>query len=578
LIILILAGFPVTAILEQVINHGIRYIGFRNEQAASYAATAYGYLTGKPACCVVVGGPGVVHALAGVVNSSGNTWPLLLLAGSCETYHVGKGSFQELDAVSMLSPHVKVALRPSSASRIPSAVQQAYRSASTGRPGTGFVDLPADFLQAKLDPPATPLAWRHPISIIPSADEAKVFKITQVLKSATAPLFVFGKGSAYARAENVLRRLVESTQVPFLPSPMGKGIVPDSHPCNISAARSTALRNADVVLVFGARLNWILHFGESPKWNPHAKIIQVDIDADVIGQNAGDGTLGVVSDVNSFTQKLIATLGNWRYSSNTPFRQKLEKEMSKNAAILAKQAQIKTVPLKFEHAYHVIRTTLDSLSPPSDGGIVYISEGARTMDTSRLWFFQEHPRLRLDAGTHGTMGIGFGYAIAAWEAYNAPQAEASSGKPGRKKVVGLIGDSATGFSGMEIETMVRMGMDCLIFVMNNGGVYHGHADSQEEFSVQQKATKEGRGADGLRSWSLGFETRYDLFADAVGGKGFLVRTSEELQRAAEEGFKADVPVIVNVLVESGKGFPAVSDAPREDICITDNEYRCSVSK
>ena len=144
------------------------------------------------------------------------------------------------------------------------------------------------------------------------------------------------------------------------------------------------------------------------------------------------------------------------------------------------------------------------------------------------------------------MGIGFGYAVAAWEAYNGLHAEASSGKKGRKKIVGLIGDSATGFSGMEIETMARCGMDCLIFVMNNGGVYHGHADSQKEWQAQHEATKEGRGTHGFRSWSLGWETRYDMFADAVGGKGYLVRTSEELQRAAEEGFQAKVGLLTNL--------------------------------
>lgn len=190
-------------------------------------------------------------------------------------------------------------------------------------------------------------------------------------------------------------------------------------------------------------------------------------------------------------------------------------------------------------------------------------------------FFQEHPRLRLDAGTLGTMGIGFPYAIAAWEAYNGRYTEASSGQKGKKKVVGIIGDSASGFSGMEIETMARYGMDCLIFIMNNGGVYHGHADSKQEYDAQRLATSEGRGAEGMRSWSLGHETRYEMFADAVGGKGYLVRTSEELRQAAAEGFKANVslcclkqtspsltkasqvPVIVNVLLASGKGYPAV---------------------
>lgn len=240
------------------------------------------------------------------------------------------------------------------------------------------------------------------------------------------------------------------------------------------------------------------------------------------------------------------------------FWQKLVGAKKANGNLLAKAAQLNTEVLTFEHSYHIIRTALDSLSAPQDGNVVYVAEGARTMDTSRLWFFQEHPRLRLDAGSHGTMGIGLGYLIAAWEAYNGRHAESSSGKPGRKKIVGIIGDSAFGFSAPEIETMARCGMDCLIFVMNNGGVYHGHADSEEEYYAQRRASNEGRGKDGLRSWSLTFETRYEMLATAVGGKGYLVRTSEELRKAAEEGFKAKVPAVINVLVESGKGFPTVS--------------------
>ena len=443
--------------------------------------------------------------------------------------------------MSLLSPHVKVALRPHSPEALPSAISRAYRLSWYGRPGTGYVDLPADFLQntcpkselmALPQPPPSPT--------FPSADETKVLKIAQVIKSASAPLIVIGKSSAYARAEMILRELVDTTLIPFLPTPMGKGVIADSHSCNTSSARSTALRNADVVLVLGARLNWILHFGESPKWNKSALIIQVDIDADAIGQNAGDAALGIVADVSIFAKQLLSHLKTWRYPAKTPFWELLLQEKSRNEEKLAQAAEVNIIPLTFEHAYHVIRRTLDYLSPSSEGGIVYVSEGARTMDTSRQWFSQECPRLRLDAGTHGTMGIGFGYAIAAWEAYNGPQPEAFSGKRGRKKVVGLIGDSATGFSGMEIETMARCGMDCLIFVMNNGGVYHGNANSKEEWLSQHRASQEGRGADGHRSWSLGWETRYDFLADAVGGKGFLVRTSDELQKAAAEGFGAMV--------------------------------------
>lgn len=193
-----------------------------------------------------------------VVNSSGNCFPLLLLAGSCESYLTGRGAFQELDAISMLSPHVKLALRPPSLKVVPSAISQAYQAAWYGRPGTGFVDLPADFLQATCAaPPSSTLPIQPPSPPMPFPDVAKVRQIANLLQSASAPLVVIGKGSAYARAETILRELVDRTQLPFLATPMGKGVVPDSHPCSTAAARSNALKNADVVLVLGARLNWM---------------------------------------------------------------------------------------------------------------------------------------------------------------------------------------------------------------------------------------------------------------------------------------------------------------------------------
>ena len=358
---------------------------------------------------------------------------MLLLAGSSRTSEVGKGDFQELDAVSLLSPHVKAALRPPTPQAIPAAIRQAYRMAWHGRLSTGFVDLPADYLQTTVSPGSIVLPRVIASPTAPFPDAAKVSQIASLIKSAAAPLVVIGKGSAYARAENILRELIDSTQLPFLPSPMGKGVVPDSHACNTSSSRSTALRFADVVLVLGARLNWILHFGEAPKWNLSARIIQVDIDPDVIGQNTGDAELGVVADVNVFINALVSQLQSWQYPAKTQFRDRLTKERMANESRNAVAANIKSTPLTFEHSYYVIRNVLDSLSPPSDGGIVYVSEGARTMDTSRQWFFQEHPRLRLDAGTLGTMGIGFGYAVAAWEAYNGPHAEATSGKEGTQE-------------------------------------------------------------------------------------------------------------------------------------------------
>lgn len=467
-----------------------------------------------------------------------------------------KGAFQELDAIALLTPHTKLAIRPPDLDAIPQSISTAYRSAWYGVAGASFVDLPADLIQGESDD-AGEVQHLRPLPPPPlsSAVEVQLAKIAGLIRSAKAPLIVVGKGAAYARAEGVLRELVDRTRLPFLPSPMGKGVLPDTHPCNTASARSAALKHADVVLLLGARLNWIFHFGEAPKWNPDARFIQVDTAVEEIGRNGGDAELGIVGDIRVVVEQLSHHLGSWRYEeSSSSYVRAIAQSKQKNLATAAKAGARETTPLNYAHAFSVIRSVLDNLSPPNEGGVVYVSEGANTMDISRSAFDVEHPRLRLDAGTHATMGVGLGYAIAAHEAYNGPFAEAGSGASARrKKIVALEGDSAFGFSAMEVETMARYQMDVLIFVMNNGGVYHGDSDTASEWLARQKASVEGKGGlEPLRSTSLGWEVGYEKIAEACGGKGFLVRSSDELAKATKEGFEAACPVVVNVIIESGK--------------------------
>jgi 2-hydroxyacyl-CoA lyase 1 len=551
-----LVGIPVVQIAEESIALGIRFIAFRNEQAASYAATAYGYLTGRPGVCLVVGGPGVLHAMAGIGNSSANAFPLLLLAGSSETHLLTKGAFQEMDAISLLTPHTKIAIR-SNLDSIPQSLTTAYRTAWYGRGGTGFVDLPADIIQGEGEELGAQVVPAPPRA---GADPDKIRFIARLIKSAKAPLVIVGKGAAYSQAEGVIRRLIDFTKLPFLPTPMGKGVLPDSHPSNTSTARSAALKKADVVLVLGARLNWILHFGEDPKWNAAVKIIQVDMSAEELGKNGGDPSLAILGDISVVTSQISLALGSWEFDpSESDYIKAIKASTQKNEANAAQAAKVDKTPMTYARTFDVIKETLHRLSPPEDGGVVYVSEGANTMDISRSVFPVEHPRLRLDAGTYATMGVGLGYAIAAHCAYNLPEPEAKSGpKPGQKKIVCLEGDSAFGFSMAEVETMSRFGMDILVFVVNNGGVYHGDSADGDAWLKLQQNTLQGRTKDGLRSSSLGWEVGYEKVAEMCGGKGYLVHTPEELAKATEEGFKAKVPVVVNVIIEAGKADKLVS--------------------
>ncbi|KUJ10999.1 uncharacterized protein LY89DRAFT_234715 [Mollisia scopiformis] len=546
-----LVGIPVVQIAEEAIALGIRFIAFRNEQAASYAATAYGYLTGRPGVCLVVGGPGVIHAMAGVINSSANAFPLLLLAGSSETHLVTKGGFQEMDAISLLAPHTKISIQASLDS-IPQSLTNAYRTSWYGRAGTSFVDLPADVIQEVGEEESTHIV---PLPSKPAADPDRIRQAAILLKSAKAPLVIVGKGAAYAQAEVTIRKLIDQSNIPFLPTPMGKGVLPDSHPSNTASARSTALEGADVVLLLGGRLNWILHYGEAPKWNHAVKIIQVDISAEELGRNTGDASLAILGDINLVASQLITALSGWTYSTSSPYVSTIRSSAAKNEGKARQAAKSSKIPMTYAKTFTTIKDTLDQLSPLNDGDIVYVSEGANTMDISRSIFPVSHPRLRLDAGTHATMGVGLGYAIAAHCAYNLPSPEGlSESSSSHKKVVCLEGDSAFGFSLAEVETMSRYGMDILIFVINNSGVYHGDSESSDDWLEKQKLTIAGKsGKGGLRSSSLGWEVEYEKIAEMCGGKGYLVRTPDELAKATEEGFKASVPVVVNVIIEAGTG-------------------------
>ncbi|CAN7996723.1 unnamed protein product [Ixodes pacificus] len=271
-------GVPVFEVALAAQQAGIKFIGMRNEQAASYAAGAMGYLTRRPGVCVVVSGPGVIHALAGLANAQVNGWqpkPMLLVGGACDQDVEGLGAFQECLQVEACRSYTKYACRPSSIQLIPMHIEKAVRASLYGRPGATYLDLPGNMIlgevasEALTDPPCCP----DPPRVL--AEPPTVAQALNLLREAKRPLVIVGKGASYARAEKSVREFLESTGLPYLPTPMGKGLLPDDHPQCISPARSNALsQEADVILLLGARLNWMLHFGRPPRFSAGVKIIQ----------------------------------------------------------------------------------------------------------------------------------------------------------------------------------------------------------------------------------------------------------------------------------------------------------------
>ncbi|MCC6416981.1 MAG: oxalyl-CoA decarboxylase [Gemmataceae bacterium] len=509
-------GVPVIPIALAAQREGIKYYNFRNEQAASYAAGAVGYLTGRPGACLAVSGPGMVHAIAGLANAWANCWPMVLLAGANDSYQNQAGAFQEAPQIEAARPFVKLAARPDGVQRLPAYVEQAVRTSIYGRPGAVYLDLPGDLIGATAEEEEVRWPARCPDAPRTLAPEERVEAALAALRSAERPLIVVGKGAAYARAEEEVRAFVEATGLPFLASPMGKGVLPDDHPQSIAPARSFALQNADLVVLLGARLNWIMHFGQPPRFDPKVRVVQVDIAAEEIGTNVPT-EVALVGDAKAVTAQLNAALARqpWQYPAESTWWTGLQRKIEENRAQTEPMLNDDAVPMGY---YRVLREVRDVL--PRDA--IVASEGANTMDIGRTILPNYLPRHRLDAGTFGTMGVGLAFAMAAAAVH--PD----------KKVVAVEGDSAFGFSGMEVETMFRYGLPITMVIVNNNGIGGG-------------PTRLDRSRVPPGSYTP--NARYDKVVEAFGGKGWFVTEPHELRPALEEALAADVPTVVNVMID-----------------------------
>src|ERR1700737_4134873 len=504
-------GFPVGPIAAAAQKEGVAYIGTRNEQAASYAAQAYGYLKGRPGACIVVTGPGVVHGLAGLANAQQNCWPMILIGGASETYRGGMGAFQEERQVLIASPFCKFAHAIDTVERIPYFVEMATRNAIYGRPGATYLDMPDNIITGKCDEDKVVQVERAPDPPRTVAPQEYIEDALNLLEKAERPLVLVGKGMAWSRAEDEVRSFLERTQIPFLRSPMGKGVMPDDHPLSVAAARTLALQNADVVFLMGARFNWIFHFGQPPRYAKDVKIIQLDIAPEEIGHNkATEGAL--VGDGKAIVGQLNKVLDKrqWFHPQDTPWRP---------------QDRGQQAPAGYYRALSDVAAWM-----PRDA--ILSAEGAGTMDIGLTQLPSFNARSVLNGGTYGTMGVGLGQAIAACVA-----------DPSRP-VIHLSGDSAIGFSGMEMETLVRFNLPVKIVVLNNGGIGPGMPEIPENpmFNLKPNA--------------LIYGARYDRVMEAFGGKGLFVKEPKDIRKALDEAMAFPGPALVNVVLSQGSARKA----------------------
>jgi oxalyl-CoA decarboxylase len=519
-------GIPITDLGRMAQAEGIRVISFRHEQNAGNAAAIAGFLTKKPGICLTVSAPGFLNGLTALANATTNCFPMILISGSSEREIVDlqQGDYEEMDQLAVAKPFCKAAFRVLHAADVGIGVARAIRAAVSGRPGGVYLDLPAKLLSQVMDAEAGAKSLLKVIDPAPAQIPAPsaVNRALDLLKSAQRPLIVLGKGAAYAQADDEIRALIEKTGIPFLPMSMAKGLLPDTHPQCAGAARSLVLKDADVVVLIGARLNWLLSHGKGKTWGEpfSKKFIQIDIEPREMDSNV-EIAAPLVGDVGSCVSALLDGIdGKWQ-APPVAWTGTVMAKKEENIAKMAPRLMKNSAPMDFHGALGALRTVIKD-RPDA----ILVNEGANTLDLARGVIDMYQPRKRLDVGTWGVMGIGMGFAIGA---------AIETGKP----VLAVEGDSAFGFSGMEVETICRYNLPVCTVVFNNNGIYRG-------------TDTDPTGRDPGTTVFVR-DSRYDKMMEAFGGVGVNVTTPDELKRAVEEAMDSGKPTLINAVIDPAAG-------------------------
>ncbi|MBI1942469.1 MAG: oxalyl-CoA decarboxylase [Betaproteobacteria bacterium] len=527
-----LPGIPITDLTRMAQAAGMRVISFRHEQSAGNAAAIAGFMTQKPGICLTVSAPGFLNGLTALANATTNCFPMILISGSSEREIVDlqQGDYEEMDQLAIAKPLCKAAFRVLHAEDIGVGIARAIRAAVSGRPGGVYLDLPGKIFAQTLDAAAGKGSLIQVVDPAPRqipAPEA-VQRALQLLGSAKRPLVILGKGAAYAQADADIGALVEKTGIPYLPMSMAKGLLPDTHEQSAAAARSYVLPEADVVMLIGARLNWLLSHGKGKTWGGKShknwggqRFIQIDISPQEADSNVRIDA-PVVGDIGSCVSALLAGIGSTWPKPPADWLNAINERRTRNIARMAETLAKNTAPMSFHSALAVVRDIVKA-NPDT----MLVNEGANALDFTRSIVDMYKPRKRLDVGTWGVMGIGMGFAVAA---------AVVSGE----QVIAIEGDSAFGFSGMEVETICRYNLPVCVVIFNNSGVYRG-TDVNPTGGADVAPTVFVKGA------------RYDRLMEAFGGVGAHATTPAELRQAMEEAVRSRKPTLVNAAIDETAG-------------------------
>jgi thiamine pyrophosphate-dependent acetolactate synthase large subunit-like protein len=512
-ILFFLMGGPMLLAESSCIKEGIRPLDVRHEQSAALMGHAYSRLLQKPSVCMAASGPGVINLTTGIANALIDCAPVVAIGGSSPIGQFGRQVFQEIDQLAIMKPCTKWADRVYNLKRIPEQVNNAFQRAMLGKPGPVYLDFPGDILYAKI--PEEQVDWslsgRPLLGARPMGDERQVEALIDAIRKAQQPIILSGSGVIWSQAWAELTELVEESGIPFYTTPQGRGVLPDDHAYSYLTMRSTAFREADLIVVVGTRMNYIISHAAPPRFNAAAKIARIDIDADEIATAPRKVDIGIVGDCKTVLRQILnAANGHLDKDRFAAWRKKLaDGETAKRMAPDANQPR-DDVPI------HPLRLC-EEIKNFMQRDAILVVDGQEILNYGRQSMPTYVPGHRLNSGPFGTMGVGLPYGLGAKLA-----------KPD-KQVIVVHGDGSFGLNALELDTAVRHNIPILVVISLNGG-----------WTADPAGNKPGR--------NLGY-TRFDKMAETLGCYGDYVEEPAKirpaLDRAQREVDRGNV-ALVNV--------------------------------
>ncbi|HVY41754.1 MAG TPA: thiamine pyrophosphate-binding protein [Hyphomicrobiaceae bacterium] len=509
-------GGPMLAVQKTCLNLGLRGIDVRHEQAAAMAGFAYSRLLNRPSFCMAASGPATTNLVTGVAHAWADCTPVIALGGAAPVSTWHHGAFQDCDQLAMFKPITKWSDRVHHARRIPELIHLAVTHAMTGKPGPVYLDLPGDVLYMEVDESKIeyPAPFDYSKRARPAASANDVKAIVDLLSKAKQPVLITGSGVQWSEADSEMLAFVEAAGIPFYTTPQGRGVIPEDHKYSYLAARAAAFRDADLILVVGTRMNYVIGQAAPPRWNADAKIVRIDIDPFEIASSPRRLDIGVVADAKvAFRQLADALKGKVSPASFETWRERLR---ARNVQKTAEAEQTLSNSASPVHPLRLCKEVRDFM----DRDAILCVDGQEILNYGRQAIPQFTARHRINSGAFGTMGVGMPFGVGAKVA-----------KPD-KQVIVLHGDGSFGMNAMEFDTMVRHKLPILTIISQNGG-WTGDPDKN----------KPGR--------DLGYP-RYDKFAECFGGHGEYVEKPDDIRPALERAKKAVAagkPAIVCVVTD-----------------------------